>query len=264
MTQLKRIFAYLVDHILIFLFLVLALTSGFLIFGEEPFWGVILFFLILGGWVILSVLRDWIFSGRSLGKRLFGLYVYDKASGTPASPGQTVVRNLLFFLYTVDGIVLLATKETLGDRMARAVVVNRAEAAVLQARAEENPLTPEETATANAARKKNNRRAVLIVTAVILAFLLMVGATVGITFLMIKAQTGTEEYRIAREYLVEDMLGLSPEEAEEITLVGFNRYVSLGETTAAFTFTDGRHDYEIVCHKESGVWVVCEECSDFD
>lgn len=264
MTQLKRIFAYLVDHILIILLVILATACVFSIPDIAPALQVILELLTLLGWVVLSVLRDWIFSGRSLGKRLFGLYVYDKASGTPASPGQTVVRNLLFFLYTIDGIVLLATKETLGDRMARAVVVNRAEAAALQARAEENPLTPEEIAAATAARKKNNRRAVLIVTAVILAFLLMVGATVGITFLMIKAQTGTEEYRIAREYLVEDMLGLSPEEAEDITLVGFNRYVSLGETTAAFTFTDGRHDYEIVCHKENGVWVVCEECSDFD
>ena len=65
------------------------------------------FFAIILAFVAF-VLRDVIFKGRSIGKRIFGLYVLDKNTNEPASIKQRIIRNLFFFIYPVDGIILLA------------------------------------------------------------------------------------------------------------------------------------------------------------
>ena len=71
------------------------------------------------------VLRDVIFKGRSLGKRIFGLYVYDKNSLEKANVRQRCLRNIFFFLYFIDGILLLVTGQTIGDRVAGTLVTTK-------------------------------------------------------------------------------------------------------------------------------------------
>ena len=69
------------------------------------------------------MLRDVIFGGRSVGKRIFGLHVIDLCSSAAATNDKKILRNLFFFLYLVDVFVLLATGQTIGDRIAGTLVV---------------------------------------------------------------------------------------------------------------------------------------------
>jgi uncharacterized RDD family membrane protein YckC len=75
--------------------------------------------------VFLFVFRDVILLGRSIGKRILGLYVLDKKTMEPASVGKRIVRNLFFFAYLVDFFILLITKESIGDKIVRTVVVKK-------------------------------------------------------------------------------------------------------------------------------------------
>ena len=85
----------------------------------------LIFVLLLFLFLITFVLRGVIFKGRSIGKRLFGLIVLDKSTDAPASISQKVIRSLFFFIYPVDGIILIATKESIGDRVANTKVVKK-------------------------------------------------------------------------------------------------------------------------------------------
>ena len=70
--------------------------------------------------------RDVIFKGRSIGKHIFGLYVLDKNTNELASIKQRIIRNLFFFIYPVDGIILIASKESIGDKAVNTIVVKKA------------------------------------------------------------------------------------------------------------------------------------------
>ena len=81
-------------------------------------------FIIMGVLMPLTfVLRDVITKGRSFGKRMFELNILDKSSNEPASAKQKIVRNLFFLIYFIDGIVMIVTKESIGDKVANTVVV---------------------------------------------------------------------------------------------------------------------------------------------
>ena len=81
--------------------------------------------LLVSLFPIVFVFRDLIFKGRSIGKRIFGLHILDKNTNEPASVKQKIIRNLFFFIYPVDGIVLIATKESIGDKVVNTVVVKK-------------------------------------------------------------------------------------------------------------------------------------------
>ena len=81
-------------------------------------------FIIMGVLMPLTfVLRDVITKGRSFGKRMFELNILDKSTNESASIKQKIVRNLFFLIYFIDGIVLLITGESIGDKVANTVVV---------------------------------------------------------------------------------------------------------------------------------------------
>ncbi len=86
---------------------------------------ILLFLLLVILYPVSFVLRDVIFNGRSVGKRIFGLYVLDKNTNEIASVKQRIVRNLFFFVYSIDVIVLLVTKASIGDRIVNTIVVRK-------------------------------------------------------------------------------------------------------------------------------------------
>ena len=79
--------------------------------------------IILLAWFSIFVLRDFIFKGRSVGKRILGLVVRDKNTNAKTTNQQKILRNLFFSIYVIDGMILLITGETIGDRVAKTVVV---------------------------------------------------------------------------------------------------------------------------------------------
>lgn len=70
---------------------------------------------------VTFILRD-IFTERSLGKTIFGLYIIDKNTGKPASTKQKIIRNLFCFIYVIDGFFLLAKGESIADRVTNTIV----------------------------------------------------------------------------------------------------------------------------------------------
>jgi uncharacterized RDD family membrane protein YckC len=74
----------------------------------------------------LFVLRDALLGGRSLGKRLLRLYVVDNGAGAAHhTPNifQLIFRNVFFFIYPIDALVVLFTDRSLGDMITNTRIV---------------------------------------------------------------------------------------------------------------------------------------------
>ena len=122
----RRIFAWILDWNLSGL---IPLIFSKVFFGPNPSIEnpilVLIFLLLILLFPTSFVLRDVIFCGRSIGRRIFGLYIIDKKTDAPATVKQRIARNLFFFIYPFDGLLLLLTKETIGDRVADTFVVKK-------------------------------------------------------------------------------------------------------------------------------------------
>ena len=125
MLKLKRILAWIIDWILsgipgvtyAWLFWEYTQTHGLRAVG------VVLFVLFFLSYPTIFVLRDVIFKGRSVAKRILGLQVIDVQTNALPSVSKLILRNLFFFLYPIEALMLLATNQTLGDMATKTTVV---------------------------------------------------------------------------------------------------------------------------------------------
>lgn len=241
--RLKRILAFIIDWNLA-MALVAAASCFLLIF---PAMALLIFPLILAA-LALFVLRDLIFKGRSPGKRLLKLHVFDRSTLEPAAPKQQAVRNLFFFLYVIDGIILLSSGQSIGDRVAGTIVST-------------------EKPTSSPSPVKKSRTAVIVI-GVVAAFFL---AILGFVLLMLNGQKDSEEYQAAYGYLVSsDAFEALGADESRIFMNSYSSRTQLDpeggspEKTVTMGFLVGSHSFEVVCHWEDGVWQVCEECTLFD
>ena len=127
-VRLRRIIAWIIDWNLSGLPCLLYTTIFMDVFKQHSFQniGYILIFMLLAFlYPVTFVFRDVIFKGRSIGKRVLGLYVFDKNTNESATIKQRIIRNLFFFIYPIDGIILIATKESIGDKIVNTVVIKK-------------------------------------------------------------------------------------------------------------------------------------------
>ena len=221
--------------------------------GSNPLLIILVVLLILASYPLFFV-RDTIFGGRSIGKRIFGLYVVDAATLQPVSAGKTALKNVLILVppvLAVDALILMASGMTLGERISHTRVLGKK--ALARAREGED-ITPCVTAGS----------IIAVIGVAVIGFVLFVAFIVSIVFLSLNAQTNTEEYAIAYEYLMESetYAGL---DASDVRLNSFNSSISGGERTVTYGFavTGQYHTVEITLHFEDGRWIVCEECTSF-
>ena len=205
---------------------------------------------------VLFVLRDAIVRGRSIGKRIFGLYIVDEATLQPLPAGKTALKNILNIIsivLPVDAIALLITGRTLGERISKVRVLGTA---TLERAQNGEDITPQTSV--------GGIVAVLVIGAV--GFVAFVVILVASIFMALGAQKETEEYRIAYEYLVESETygGLALEESD-VRLNSYHGSIDNGERTVTYGFFIGSYypTIEITLHFEDGAWVVCEECTPF-
>ena len=124
--KLKRMLAFIIDWnlsavpILLFVFF----FRDILITQEPNPLLVIIFVLLTLSMPTICVLRDVIFNGQSIGKRIFKLHIIDETNKLP-SKRILIIRNIFFFVYPVDAILLLATNQSIGDMATRTTVVNK-------------------------------------------------------------------------------------------------------------------------------------------
>lgn len=202
--------------------------------------------------------RDVIFKGRSLGKRIFGLYVYDKHSLEQASAKQRFLRNIFFFLYFIDGILLLVTSQTIGDRVAGTLVTSKQGFETYTNAIQDSVPAP----------KQKNVKKVVLVIAIIIACLAIF---VGMIQIVLNTKKDTEEYKVAYSYFVESQAfkKLNVDESEihfnqySLQTYTSNHYNSVSQTVK-IGFIVNFKSFEVVCHKENDIWQVCNECTLFE
>ena len=85
--------------------------------------GALLFVVFVLSFPAIFVLRDVIFKGQSIAKRIFKLRVVDNETSALPETKKLIVRNLFFFIYPVDAIMLLATNKSLGDTVTNTTIV---------------------------------------------------------------------------------------------------------------------------------------------
>ena len=262
----KRILAFILDwNITLFPFIFLLSFSAIFLQKQSS---LNLFIILFDFLLILSafaafILRDVIFSGRSLGKRICGLYIYDKYSLQPTTVKQRFLRNIFLFIYFVDGIILLATGESLGDRVANTVVLSKQGFEPYKSAKEQ--LYSENTQPKS---KKQRIKTIVLICAIILACLLIF---IGIVQIALHFTKDSEQYKAAYNYFTKSnsFKELDTDESK----IRFNSYSSYShisddsntvKTTAEITFTVKLKSYTVVCHNENDVWKVCDECTEFD
>lgn len=127
-ARIRRIIAWIIDWNLSGLPCLLYTTIFMDMFKQPSIQNmsyILIFMLLVFLCPVTFVFRDVIFKGRSIGKRIFGLHILNKTTNEPASIKQRIIRNLFFFVYPVDGIILIATKESIGDKVVNTVVIKK-------------------------------------------------------------------------------------------------------------------------------------------
>lgn len=260
--RIKRILALVIDWNICFFPLVFLAPLVYSLIGQQSTIAILSSFLIMISPFALVVLRDVIIKGCSLGKRIMCLRVYDKETMRQASRKQCFLRNIFLFIYPIDGIILLATGYSVGDRAAGTVVGYRD--------VTKNKLPKDIRDSKNTApvpKEKKRKTAVKVVAIVICGMI----AFVGLIQLALVAAKDSEEYKIAYQYLLtsDAYRTLHVDESK----IRMNQYLLSfcssddGERTSQTVeigFLVDFRRFTVVCHKENGLWQVCEECTLFE
>lgn len=134
-VRMLRVGAFVIDWNIMGLPTIIWSLTAFILYpvqGVSPsesdiyklFVGLIVF---LFAWLVCFVLRDFIFKGRSPGKRIFGLIIVDRKSGGSPTKKQLILRNIFFFLQSMDGIIMLLRGVSIGDSVAQTLVLSKKE-----------------------------------------------------------------------------------------------------------------------------------------
>lgn len=126
--KLRRVFAFILDFIFSFLMMTFLLLSVTIIYGAS---GNIEAFdaekveNILNKGSLFLLLRDFLFGGASLGKRIMGLRILDYTTLKKPPIFKTILRDLFFIILPFDAITMFVEGRSIGDRVANTIVVSK-------------------------------------------------------------------------------------------------------------------------------------------
>lgn len=287
-VRIKRIVAFIIDWNLcllpfwtaMFLLVQLVKTNK----ETAPIIILLCLVLVLSAFAVL-VLRDVIFRGRSIGKRIFKLHIIDANTKQEASAGKKIASNLFFLLMEADAIVLLASGKSIGNYVTNTEVVpinNQP----LQNQPMYNqqmpnqqmynqPMYNQPMQTPPAPKHTSTSKIVLIIVGVVLGIILLVvgfiAAIFGIVYGALESQKDNVEYQIAYEFLLEsEDFKLYGCDEDDVRLNGVSKHSQAtpdwegATSTAEYTFTADHHTFKVVCHKINDEWQVCDGCTHFN
>lgn len=257
--RLKRIAAFFIDWNLILLPIVLC--SGVLVsfIHIHPTMSFLLFFCfiaIIGGFILI-VKRDSLGKGQSVGKHLFHLNIVDAETLNTVTGKRLTKRNLFLFLLPVEGLLLLTTGKTIGDRYAGTIVLSQETLNICK-----DDLRKGMKPRISQNVKKTNHKALIIVACCFLVFL-------GLIQFVLFLETDSEEYKTAYHYLVNSD-AFTETNAKE-SHIRIHQYTATrsteenGETTQTVTigFWVKFKSYKVIMHKVNDQWQVCQDCTPF-
>lgn len=263
-VKIKRVFAFLIDWLIAGGFSLLLCT---LLIREET--QILLAFLCIISFPILVVLRDALWRGRSIGKRIFGLTVLDKQTAKAPTFKQAAVRDVFFFLMYIDFFVLVLRGQSIGDLVANTVVLPKKYFDSLQT---EESFSEPNTGAISAFLLESNQKKKRLKYAMLFGGLAII-ALVAVILLNsgdpMEEIASTEEYRVAYEYLVNsDTFSAMNAGAEAIRFSQYSQITpkSTSDPHADFVkivFKINRKALEVICHQDGETWYVCEECTEF-
>lgn len=268
-VRIKRIFANLIDWnlsgapmLIVCMCVTEYVSSMQSVDSEADFFLALMMAMCIAVWMLLFVLRDFIFKGRSLGKRIFGLIVIDKNSGEKASKKQLALRNVFFFIEQIDGIIMLARGISLGDSFAQTLVVSKKQWEKLEMTGKGDAINGINAYEPSAF---NSKKALLIVLSIVLAFTIFVGVVSGVVITSLNKVCETEQYALAVDYIIEHgKLEKLQTEADNLILKSYRvstDYTS-GTSQAKLGFVADGFIIEVICYKENEKWHVCEYCTE--
>lgn len=265
-VKLRRILAWIIDWNIIgfSVVLLLSILSVFMdsVSKLDSSVAAVIPMLLILMYPICFVLRDLIFGGKSLGKRILGLTVLDKQTGTQAKATQCALRNIFLIIAHIDAIVMLVSGSTLGDRAAHTVVVRKNvfdSIGTTHDVTEINKYVPP--------KKMNTKKSVLTV---ILIVVIVIALLVSVILISLSIARKTEEYNVAYNYFIESQAfkELDVEESK----IWHNSYSRTTHSasgsdaitqTAKIGLTVKGKSFIVICHKQNDVWIVCDECTMF-
>ena len=253
-VKIRRLFAILFDEIFcaIFAFIV-AIAAVILLLGlsftENETIGITVVVAYVA-YCLAFALRDAVWGGTSLGKRIFGLCVVDKVNATKPVVWQRVVRSLSqLFISGLDTIVVLISGRGIGDYVAGTAVVSRKD--YKKKLAEKNPLDH----PVKVRKNRTGLTAFLVIVAVAAVTALIAGA-VYFSMVMLENEKQTEEYLYAYDALVvSDEFAETGADSSELIFTYFNRYTTLedGGSVTIVEYTFETEEYYIYVTVESSV-----------
>ena len=273
-TKAFRLIAWLIDWNVIGL--IILLTGSILLTSlketnlpSDAFHILPILILILS-FPVWIVLRDLIFGGRSLGKRIMGLSVLDMQSGETPKKSSLIVRNIFLFIFNIDALIMLITGLTLGDRAAHTVVVRKKELERDSESADIETINRYATEQKSKAVSNNKKIVTGICIAVAVVVLLVCLILISVILLLNKAKE-TEEYKLAYSYVIEsnkfDEMGI---EADKLKFTKYSIYSTVNkdgvtQRDAEICFgVNAWHVMTVILHDEGDGWYVCEECTGFE
>lgn len=214
---------------------------------------------------VVFVFRDFVFGGRSLGKRIFGLTLIDSRTAEKSAVYQRIFR-VIFQLSLIDVILFIISGKTVGDRVASTLVVSK--------KAHEAKVEPDVSADGRELydipkEKKKNHTGVAIafIIAVILGIVMTVASAFTVYRITLDEAKKTAAYEIAYTYLTEsDKFLKSKNTEEDVRLFGYSMTYSYNSDELECTYTFFTEDelYDVVLHLGgNSEWYVCQICTDF-
>ncbi len=119
----KRLAAFFIDYLI---YIVIFVPPFILFVPFDSFKEIFPIFMLI---LLISISLKDIFGGRSVGKRVFGLYVrkYDNFEKNPKIH-KLIIRNLFLLIWPIEFIIIVIDKNSrrLGDKIANTQVVAKA------------------------------------------------------------------------------------------------------------------------------------------
>ena len=251
-NRMRRILAVLIDLMAFYIPCILFAFVLQLPFLESI--SILVIFIIDVTFFVAFILRDYLFRGRSIGKRIFKLRVLNTGTLSIASTKQLVVKNLFFFLYPIDALFLVITGRSLGERATGTTVLR------------EHQFSTDSSDSAKQSKESVKKRIAVAVFAVLCISVPMF-LIVSMFLNSVKKQ---ENYQVAYAYLVSsDAFAEMQAEESQTILTGYSSSTQVdknGDATSAdaiFTFVVKGQRYQVVCHQDSDMWYVCGDCTAF-
>ena len=211
--------------------------------------------LLLISCLSLLILRDLIFGGQSIGKRLFGLTVIDNSTYRPAAPSKLIIRNLFFFINMIDGIILITSGLSIGERVTHTMVMHKSDHRISSFSKTPESISPTEKS-----------RTIKTIICVVLAIAILIGALVLVIFSELEKMKNTVEYKLAYTYFIEsETFDAFNTDEEKIKFTGYNKEITVTDSARSsnliFRFVVNGEAYQIVCHENESGWYVCTDCT---